>query len=52
MVKFLNFAKTLEVLHFLEITYHISKLMHLIKTNFENKTFLFSKGSELKAIYG
>ena len=25
--------------------------MHLIKTNFENKTFLFSKRSELKVIY-
>ena len=43
MIKFLNFAKTLKVLHSQEFTYHILKLKHLIGTNFKNKTFLFSK---------
>ena len=51
MIRFLNFANTLEVLHSLEITYHISKLIQLIGTNFKNKTFSFFKRSELKVIY-
>ena len=50
-IRFLNFAKTLEVLDSREIPYHISKLMHLIGTNFEKKkTFSFSKHSQLKII--
>ena len=43
-------CKNFEVLDSLEIAFYMSKLKHLIVTDFKNKRFLFSKRWELKVI--